>query len=156
MTLSHALTLGYQKLACPEVDAPQRGHPLLDLYMELIKRATVPCFTFLYRNDPPGQNTSVATQELLRLVEANPAGLAGLDPINDLKLRDMELVEQFYTLRQLEDGFQHYTCVHDPSFLDNVRNFDNRKGRLCGLVHKIQGCWYQNYSRWQHCGNESF
>ena len=73
------------------------------------------------RNDPPGQNTSLATQELLRLVEANPSGLGTLDPINDLKLRDMELVEQFQTLKQLEDGFQHFKCVHDPSFLDNVR-----------------------------------
>ena len=72
------------------------------------------------RNDPPGQNTSVAAQELLRLVEANPSGLPGLDPINDLKLRDMELVEQFSTLRQLQEGFQHYRCVHDPSFNDNV------------------------------------
>ena len=73
------------------------------------------------RNDPPGQNTSVATQELLRLVEANPLGLGTLDPINDLRLRDMELVEQFQTLKQLEDGFQHFKCVHDPSFVDNVR-----------------------------------
>ena len=72
------------------------------------------------RNDPPGQNTSVAAQELLRVVEANPKGLPGLDPSTDLKLRDIDLVEQFYTLRQLEEGFKHFKCVHDPSFLDNV------------------------------------
>lgn len=74
----------------------------------------------VHRNDPPGQNTSVTTQELLRLVEANPTGLPALDPINDLKLRDMELVEQFYSLRQLQQGFQHFKCIHDPSFSENA------------------------------------
>lgn len=37
-----------------------------------------------FRTDPPGQSVSIATQELLRLTEANPGGLQGLDPLKDL------------------------------------------------------------------------
>ena len=73
------------------------------------------------RNDPPGQATSTATQELLRIIESSPAGLPALDPVKDLHLRDIDLVERFQRLDFLDADFANYHCVHDPSFLDNVR-----------------------------------
>ncbi len=75
---------------------------------------------FHFRNDPPGQSVSVATQELLRLVESNPTGLPALDPIKDLHMRDMELVDRFTILRQIEDSLQTFQCVNEPNFLENV------------------------------------
>ena len=75
---------------------------------------------FLLRHDPPGQSTSVTTQELLRLTESNPAGLPGLDPVKDLNMRDIELVERFRRLHLLQQAFINYRCVHDPAFNDNV------------------------------------
>ena len=78
-------------------------------------------FVFLCpRNDPPGQSASTATQELLRVVEANPTGLPGLDPIKDLHLRDMELVDKFCILKQIEETLTTFQCVHEPNFQENV------------------------------------
>ena len=64
----------------------------------------------------------MATQELLRLVEEAPHGLPGIDPVKDLHLRDMHLVEEFQKLDKLRKSFSDYKCVQDPGFLDNVSN----------------------------------
>ena len=37
-----------------------------------------------------------------------------------------------------------------------VMRLTNLSGQ-CGRTHKIRGCWYQNYSNWQHsCNKHSF
>ena len=82
--------------------------------------ATLSTWSPISRHDPVGQSTSLATQELLRLVEANPTGLPSIDPVRDLHLRDVDLVEQFRRLQFLEEGFNNFMCVHDANFDDNV------------------------------------
>ena len=73
-----------------------------------------------FRDDPPSQSVSIATQELMRLIEANPSGLPGLDPIKDLHVRDISLVEQFRALQLMEEAFSKYQCIHCPNFEDHV------------------------------------
>ncbi|XP_070532118.1 superkiller complex protein 2-like [Ptychodera flava] len=69
-----------------------------------------------FRNDPPGQSCSVATQELLRITHANPDGLETLDPIADLHIRDIDLVERFKQKQFLEKTIENFTCVNCPHF----------------------------------------
>ncbi|KAG7266167.1 hypothetical protein CRUP_012498, partial [Coryphaenoides rupestris] len=73
-----------------------------------------------FRNDPPGQAISTATQELLRLAEANPGGLVTLDPVNDLQLKAMEVVEASMRLRSLHDLLKDFACIHSPTFAEQV------------------------------------
>ncbi|XP_045196087.2 SKI2 subunit of superkiller complex protein-like [Mercenaria mercenaria] len=72
-----------------------------------------------FRNDPPSQSVTTATQELLRMTEANSNGLPGLDPIKDLHLRDIELVEKFRSLELMKDKFLSYNCVNCPRFTEH-------------------------------------
>ena len=73
-----------------------------------------------FRSDPPSQSVSIATQELLRLTEANPQGLPGLDPLKDLHLRDIELVEKFRALELMKEKFSTYNCTKCPRFTEHV------------------------------------
>jgi len=75
-----------------------------------------------FRDDPPGQSVVMAVQELLQLSERNPNGLPCLDPISDLKIRDIDQVETFTKLQSLEEIFTNFKCIHDPNFLDNFEN----------------------------------
>ena len=80
-----------------------------------------PFFEILFRrNDPPGQSTVLAGQELLRMTESNPNGLPSIDPIKDLNLQNLELVESFQRMKFLEDSFPRFQCINDPRFEENV------------------------------------
>lgn len=73
-----------------------------------------------FRLDPPGQAISTATQELLRLAEANPSGIATLDPVNDLQLKSVDVVEANMRLRVLQDSLRDFNCIHSPMFAEQV------------------------------------
>ncbi|XP_067829841.1 helicase SKI2W, partial [Heptranchias perlo] len=83
-----------------------------DKIIDDFKKRQIPRF----RNDPPGPSVTTATQELLRLAESNPSGIAGLDPINDLQLKDLDLVDGYTRARRLEDSLATFTCVYSPKF----------------------------------------
>ena len=70
----------------------------------------------------------MATQELVRLIETNRDGLRELDPMRDLRIQNMDLVEQFQRIIFLRSSLlSDYKCVHDPNFMDDVsRNFCNQ------------------------------
>ncbi|OWF39926.1 helicase SKI2W-like [Mizuhopecten yessoensis] len=72
-----------------------------------------------FRDDPPNQAVSIATQELLRLTEGNPQGLPGLDPVKDLHLRDIDMVEQFRAFTFLEGSLKTFQCVNCPRFQEH-------------------------------------
>uniref|UniRef100_A0A3B4B4K5 Uncharacterized protein n=1 Tax=Periophthalmus magnuspinnatus TaxID=409849 RepID=A0A3B4B4K5_9GOBI len=74
-----------------------------------------------FKNDPPGQAISTATQELLRLAEANPGGVTSLDPVNDLQLKSVEVVEGSMRLRLLQDALRDFNCIHSPTFFSRVK-----------------------------------
>uniref|UniRef100_A0A4W6EMV1 SKI2 subunit of superkiller complex n=1 Tax=Lates calcarifer TaxID=8187 RepID=A0A4W6EMV1_LATCA len=73
-----------------------------------------------FRHDPPGQAISTATQELLRLAEANPSGIATLDPVNDLQLKSVDVVEGSMRLRVLQESLRDFNCIHSPTFAEQV------------------------------------
>lgn len=77
-------------------------------------------FPLSFRLDPPGQAISTATQELLRLAEANPSGIATLDPVNDLQLKSVDVVEANMRLRVLQDSLRDFNCIHSPMFAEQV------------------------------------
>lgn len=74
----------------------------------------------LFRLDPPGQAISTATQELLRLAEASPGGLPSLDPVNDLQLKSVDVVEDSMRLRVLQDNLREFSCINSPTFAEQV------------------------------------
>lgn len=75
---------------------------------------------FCHRDDPPGKSVATASQELLRMIESNIHGLPGLDPVKDLHLRDIDLVEKFRSLQLIEDSFKIYQCINCPHFIEHV------------------------------------
>lgn len=79
---------------------------------------------FIYfSQDPPGQSTVLATQELLRLTEASPEGLETIDAVKDLHIRDLELVEQFKEMENLELTISSFECLNCSQFDNHVRLF---------------------------------
>ncbi|XP_071383595.1 superkiller complex protein 2 [Centroberyx affinis] len=79
-----------------------------------------------FRLDPPGQAISTATQELLRLAEANPGRIATLDPVNDLQLKSVDVVEGSMRLRVLQDGLKDFNCIHSPTFSEQYARVQER------------------------------
>lgn len=79
-----------------------------------------------FRLDPPGQAISTATQELLRLAEASPGGLPTLDPVNDLQLKSVDVVEGSLRLRVLQDCLRNFTCIHSPSFSEQYGHLQQK------------------------------
>uniref|UniRef100_A0AAQ5YGP3 SKI2 homolog, superkiller viralicidic activity 2-like n=2 Tax=Amphiprion ocellaris TaxID=80972 RepID=A0AAQ5YGP3_AMPOC len=73
-----------------------------------------------FKLDPPGQAISTAAQELLRLAEANPGSMATLDPVNDLQLKSVDVVEGSMRLRVLQDSLREFNCIHSPTFGEQV------------------------------------
>ncbi|PVD21624.1 hypothetical protein C0Q70_17423 [Pomacea canaliculata] len=92
-----------------------------DKILKDIKKREQPRF----KDDPPGQSVTVATQELVRLAEENPQGLNGLDPVKDLHIRDIDLVEQFRSLKFMQDNFADFQCVNCPKFEEHFRQLDS-------------------------------
>ncbi|KPP75355.1 helicase SKI2W-like [Scleropages formosus] len=79
-----------------------------------------------FRLDPPGQAISTATQELLRLAESNPTGIATLDPVNDLQLKGIEVVEASLRMRALQESLREFNCVHCPTFSEQFAQVQER------------------------------
>ncbi|XP_016070814.1 PREDICTED: helicase SKI2W isoform X3 [Miniopterus natalensis] len=72
---------------------------------------------FLGRDhDPPSAAVTTVVQELLRLAQAHPAGPPTLDPVNDLQLKDVSVVEGGLRARKLEELIRGAQCVHSPRF----------------------------------------
>ncbi|XP_060721573.1 helicase SKI2W [Tachysurus vachellii] len=79
-----------------------------------------------FRMDPPGQAISTATQELLRLAEANPDGVATLDPVNDLHLKAVDVVEGVMRRRVLQESLKDFHCTHSPTFTEQFSRVQER------------------------------
>ncbi|XP_035879745.1 helicase SKI2W isoform X3 [Phyllostomus discolor] len=82
---------------------------------ELLCKRSLRTYSFL-RQDPPVAAVTTAVQELLRLSQAYPAGPPTLDPVNDLQLKDMSVVEGGLRARKLEELIREAQCVHSPRF----------------------------------------
>lgn len=78
-------------------------------------------FHFSLRKDPPSPAVTCAVQEMLRLAQAHPAGPPALDPVNDLQLKEVSVVEGGLRARKLEELIRGAQCVHSPRFPAQVR-----------------------------------
>ena len=85
----------------------------------LLWKRSLRTYPFL-RQDPPVAAVTTAVQELLRLSQAHPAGPPTLDPVNDLQLKDMAVVECGLRARKLEELIREARCVHSPRFPTQV------------------------------------
>lgn len=47
---------------------------------------------------------------------ANPGGIASLDPVNDLHLKGVDVVEASMRLRVLQESLKEFSCIHSPTF----------------------------------------
>ncbi|RUS89106.1 hypothetical protein EGW08_003114 [Elysia chlorotica] len=81
-----------------------------------------------FQHEPPDRCVTTASQELLRLTQTKTAegssGLPGLHPVNDLKLRDIDLVEQCRALQFLEEGLAGYNCTRCSEFMAHFEEHD--------------------------------
>ncbi|KAI8491590.1 Helicase SKI2W [Branchiostoma belcheri] len=93
-----------------------------------------------FRNDPPGQSVTVATQELLRLTETHPGGLTPLDPVKDLGVRDVDSVEQLRRRQFLLESLHKFSCIHCTKFREHFAELrenielKDRLNHLCYLL----------------------
>ncbi|XP_032903432.1 helicase SKI2W-like [Amblyraja radiata] len=107
-----------------------------DKIIDDFKKRQIPRF----RSDAPGASVTAATQELVRLAEGSPGGVASLDPVSELQLRDLELVEVYSRARRLGEALSSYKCVHSPRFSSEYTRIHERMvikdelERLCYLV----------------------
>ncbi|XP_061885977.1 helicase SKI2W [Entelurus aequoreus] len=79
-----------------------------------------------FRSEPPGQAISTASQELLRMAEANPGGVATLHPVNDLQLKSVDVVEASLRIRALQDSLKDFNCIHSPTFAEQYAQVKER------------------------------
>ncbi|XP_069420376.1 superkiller complex protein 2-like [Ovis canadensis] len=69
-----------------------------------------------FKKDPPSAAVTTAVQELLRLAQAHPTGPPTLDPVNDLQLKDVSVVEGGLRARKLKELIRGAQCVHSSRF----------------------------------------
>ncbi|TNN59732.1 Helicase SKI2W [Liparis tanakae] len=64
---------------------------------------------------------------------SNPSGIATLDPVNDLQLKSVEVVEDTMRRRVLQDSLRDFNCIHSPTFAEQIDdeafNFTDDKDR---------------------------
>ena len=107
------------------------------------------CILIICRKDPPGQSAVLATQELLRLTEANPDGLPTLDPVKDLKLRNLDMVDKFEERSLVENTVDKFNCIHCFNFKQHVSRCLMMEALslyyLAKCIHVIVGGFDFNY-----------
>lgn len=54
------------------------------------------------------------------MAEASPGGLPSLDPVNDLQLKSVDVVEDSMRLRVLQDSLRGFNCINSPTFAEQV------------------------------------
>ncbi|XP_038624275.1 helicase SKI2W [Tachyglossus aculeatus] len=93
-----------------------------------------------FKKDPPGPAVTAALQELVRLLQAHPQGPPTLDPVNDLQLKDVAVVEGGLRARRLQDLLRGAQCIHSPRFsseflkLQEQRRLQKEQERLSFLL----------------------
>lgn len=55
-----------------------------------------------YHRPVPATQSQLA-QQLLRLLENNPGGMDAVNPVSDMKIKDLDFVDNYTRLRSLED-----------------------------------------------------
>ncbi|XP_044161836.1 helicase SKI2W [Bufo gargarizans] len=79
-----------------------------------------------FRNDPPGPAVSGVTQELSRLADLPPGALTPLCPVNDLQLKELEVVEAVTRIKRLEGALRDFSCPNSPRFTSQYLRLEQR------------------------------
>ena len=94
--------------------------------------------TLKHRNDAPGPAIANCVHALLKMIDSGPSRLSLLDPVNDLRINNMEFVELKEEMNKLEGTMQHYNCTHCPHFSEHVSTSMCVQHRF--LHHEIWSC----------------
>lgn len=86
-----------------------------------------------FRDAPPGKEASIATQELLRLVESNPDGLESINPVKDLNMKDIDFIEKLRRKQFLEQSLNEFQCIHSPHFIEAFEQTKTKQQMLESL-----------------------
>lgn len=60
------------------------------------------------------------------MAEANPNGITTLDPVNDLHLKAVDVVEGVMRHRVLQDCLKDFHCIHSPTFTEQFARVQER------------------------------
>ncbi|XP_075042652.1 superkiller complex protein 2 [Mixophyes fleayi] len=93
-----------------------------DKVLDDVTRSQTPRF----RNDPPGPAMSGVTQELSRLADLPPGSLSSLCPINDLQLKEIDVVEAVSRIKRLEGALRGFNCPKSPRFTSQYLRLEKR------------------------------
>ena len=73
-------------------------------------------------------------QALLKMVDSGPSRLSTLDPVNNLRINNMEFVKMKEEKDKLEGTMEHYDSTHCPQFTEHVST-------ICGHnTHSTDTC----------------
>ena len=73
------------------------------------------------RSNAPAANTTKAVELLRKYSEGYPEGLELLDPVRDLKIKELSFVEMMEEKRAVEGTMSYFTCLSCPNFEEHVR-----------------------------------
>lgn len=78
----------------------------------------LPCVA---RSSAPAADTTKAVELLRKYSEGYPEGLELLDPVKDLKIKELNFVEMMEEKRTVEGTMSYFTCLSCPNFEEHVR-----------------------------------
>ncbi|KAM8952765.1 superkiller complex protein 2 [Pelodytes ibericus] len=102
----------------------------LRVHADKVLDDVIRCQTPRFRNDPPGPAVSAVTQELSRLADLPPGSLSSLCPVNDLQLKDLEVVEAVSRAKRLEGALRGFKCPNSPRFHTQYLLVEQRSNAL--------------------------
>ena len=73
------------------------------------------------RSNAPAADTTKAVELLRKYSEGYPEGLELLDPVRDLKIKELSFVETMEEKRTVEGTMSYFTCLSCPNFKEHVR-----------------------------------
>eukprot|EP00054_Salpingoeca_dolichothecata_P030394 m.246805 g.246805 ORF g.246805 m.246805 type:complete len:1258 (+) comp26650_c0_seq16:589-4362(+) len=88
---------------------------------------------------PRKEAQSKVAQQLLRLAQANPSGLPTVDPVKDLKIKDLDFVDHFRRRERIQAQLLACECTKCPEFVAHYAHFHLRSS----LNEKIKDLQYK-------------
>jgi len=130
-------------LGCPRVLGHTHTHTHCQIVAQLKLRILLTClhkglallrtvsscidivYVFNFRNDPPSQSTIIVTQDLLNMAydwqsTTSSSPMPRLDPIKDMKMTDIEFVDQTKRVQLLEKQLSSFQCLKCKEINEHV------------------------------------